>query len=146
MTGPRHPDQPDLRPNAGKPEGLPRRQRILRRAHFLRVQGQGHKVHTRHFVILLMASDTLRLGVTVGKRVGKAHDRNRVKRLVREVFRRNKALFPALCDVVLVARPGAERLDYGALKGELERASAALSRAERSLRSQEAEPKERPAR
>jgi ribonuclease P protein component len=89
-------------------------------------------------VILLMASDTQRLGVTVGKRVGKAHDRNRVKRLVREVFRRNKALFPALCDVVLVARPGSERLDYGTLEGEIARATAALARAERSLHSSQA--------
>jgi ribonuclease P protein component len=108
---------------------FPRAARLLRRSEFVRVQEGGHRVHTPHFVILLAAGEGQRLGVTVGRRVGGAVRRNRVKRLVREVFRRNRALFPADCDIVLVARPGADRLDYESVKGELMRARAALSRA-----------------
>jgi ribonuclease P protein component len=121
---------------------LPRSARLLRRGDFVRVQTAGRRVHTAHFVLLVLprrsqasgaeSEPALRVGVTVGKRVGNAVRRNRIKRLVREVYRQNKAFFPADCDVVCVARPGAERLDYGAVKAEIERARDALSRAGRS--------------
>ncbi len=139
------PDAPRAR-RPPTPFGLPREQRILRRGHFLHVQGHGRKVHTRHLVILLMPSDAQRFGVTVGKRVGKAHERNRVKRLLRELFRRNKSLFPALCDIGVVARAGAERLDYDALREELLRARAMLARIDGGPPAPKRDPKERRAR
>ena len=43
-----------------------------------------------------------RLGITASKKVGNAVMRNRCKRLVREVFRNNKARFPEHADVVVV--------------------------------------------
>ena len=45
-----------------------------------------------------------RLGITVRKKIGNAVIRNRCKRLVREVFRRNKQVFPQGADVVVVIR------------------------------------------
>jgi ribonuclease P protein component len=108
---------------------FPSTSRLLRRSDFLRVQHTGLRVHTPHFVILVVSGgDGQRLGVTVGRRVGGATRRNRVKRLIREVFRRNRELFPDDCDLVLVARPGAERLDYDAVKSEVERAQNAMRR------------------
>jgi ribonuclease P protein component len=112
--------QPDQR--------FPKQARLRRRSEFLRVQGEGRRLHTPHFVVLLMPGRPQRFGVTVGKRIGCAVKRNRIKRVARELFRREKALFPADCEVVLVARTGAERLDYGAVKAELERAQASLAR------------------
>jgi ribonuclease P protein component len=119
-------------------ETFPRAHRLLRRSEFMRVQQQGRRVHATHFVLLLIRGRTpaTRLGVTVGRRVGGAVQRNRVKRLVREVFRHNRQLFPRDCDVVLVARPGADRLDYAAVVGELERAQVAIERAVRQLRAE----------
>lgn len=118
---------------------LPRSERLLRRSQFVRVQQGGRRVNTAHFVVLVLSqagsplraeelAPGRRLGLTVGKRVGNAVRRNRIKRVLREVYRRNKALFPADCDVVIVARPGAERLDYRAVKAEMERARDALAR------------------
>ncbi len=115
--------------------GFPRTERLLRRGQYLRVQNGGRRVHTAHFVILVLPRGvqgdaqgpaTARIGVTVGKRVGNAVRRNRVKRVVREVYRTSKTLFPTDCDVVLVARLGADRLDYGAVKAEVERARDAI--------------------
>jgi ribonuclease P protein component len=67
--------------------------------------------------------------VTVTKRVANAVGRNRVRRLVREVFRRNRAFFPANCVLVWVARSGADKLDYATVRGELVKSNAALQRA-----------------
>jgi ribonuclease P protein component len=117
-------------------ETFPRTHRLLRRSEFLRIQQQGRRVHMGHFVMLVLRGrgTVTRLGVTVGRRVGCAVQRNRVKRVVREVFRRNRQLFPRDCDVVLVARAGADRLDYAAVLGEIERAQIAIERAVRQLR------------
>ena len=137
-------------------EGFTREERLLRRGEYLRVQQQGRRVHTAHFIWLLLRArkpaaatcdrDTgprARLGITVGRRVGGAVQRNRIKRLVREVFRRNRALFPRDCDTVLVARPGAEGLDYGSVLEELTRAQAAIERIRRQWAA-ESEPSSEP--
>ena len=45
-----------------------------------------------------------RVGITVSKRLGKAHVRNRVRRRLREVYRLNEAAFRPGWDIVVVAR------------------------------------------
>jgi ribonuclease P protein component len=53
-----------------------------------------------------------RLGLSVSrKRVRKAHDRNRVKRLLREAFRLSKAELPVGVDLVIVPRGSALSFD-----------------------------------
>lgn len=102
--------------------GLKRAERIRRRADFLRVQGQGKRVHTPHFLVMISPAATARLGITVTKRIACAVGRNRVKRLVREVYRLNRSLFPAAAEIVVIARRGAHTLDYAAVRSEMERA------------------------
>ena len=47
---------------------------------------------------------TNRVGITVSKRLGKAHVRNRVRRRLREVYRLNEERFLPGWDIVVVAR------------------------------------------
>ena len=47
---------------------------------------------------------TNRVGITVSKKLGKAHIRNRVRRRVREVYRLNEAAFRPGWDIVVVVR------------------------------------------
>ena len=56
--------------------------------------------------------DHPRLGISISKKkVRKAHDRNRLKRLLREAFRLNKAALPAGVDLVVVPRGPALTFD-----------------------------------
>jgi ribonuclease P protein component len=86
-----------------------KRGRLSRSAEFERVYRQGRSHGNRHFVLHAFpreaAGDEPRLGVSVSRKVGGAVDRNRVKRLLREAFRREAPRLPAGLDVVIVARP-----------------------------------------
>lgn len=59
------------------------------------------------------------LGLVVGRRVGGAASRNRVKRCVREWFRRSREAFPEAMDIVVIARARAAGQPCHALAGEL---------------------------
>lgn len=61
-----------------------------------------------------------RLGLTVSRRVGGAVVRNRVKRRVREWFRRASLRRVGAFDWVVIARPGAPQLAGRALHDELD--------------------------
>jgi ribonuclease P protein component len=63
----------------------------------------------------------VKLGLAVSRRVGNAVARNRVKRLVREWFRRNRSGLPPATDWVVIARNGASELSASAIASELGR-------------------------
>ena len=49
-------------------------------------------------------TSTNRAGITVSKKLGKAHIRNRIRRRLREVYRLNESKFQPGWDIVVVAR------------------------------------------
>jgi ribonuclease P protein component len=65
------------------------------------------------------AERTPRIGLTVGKVMGKAVDRNRIKRRMREAVRRNIATLEGPIDVVLHPRRSVIDLDFAALDREV---------------------------
>ena len=56
--------------------------------------------------------DHNRVGITVSKKLGKAHIRNRVRRRFREVYRLNEEAFLPGWDIVIVARSRAIDADF----------------------------------
>ena len=56
-----------------------------------------------------------RVGITVGKKLGKAHIRNRVRRRLREVYRLNEEQFLPGWDIVVVARTKAVDAEFSRL-------------------------------
>jgi ribonuclease P protein component len=62
-----------------------------------------------------------RVGLTVGKVLGKAHERNRIKRRMREALRRHTELFPAGCDLIFHPRRTVLTMDFGKLEAEIVR-------------------------
>ena len=84
-------------------------ERIRRRAEFRLVYDQGLRISGRYSTLFILANklDVGRLGIAATKKLGGAVKRNRAKRLIREVFRRNK--IASGFDVVVV--PKRELLD-----------------------------------
>lgn len=73
---------------------LPKRRRISARSDFQKVYAKGQRYDGRLMAAFLRANDLPehRIGVTASsKAIGKSVDRNRGKRLLRELFRRNQA-------------------------------------------------------
>jgi ribonuclease P protein component len=62
-----------------------------------------------------------RVGLTVGKVIGKAHERNRIKRRMREALRRHVDLFPQGCDLILHPRRFVQTIEFGKLETEIVR-------------------------
>ena len=60
-----------------------------------------------------------RLGVSIGKRFGKANKRNRFKRLLREAFRTSPFRFTTGMDIVVLPSLKEKILDFAILKEEL---------------------------
>ena len=73
-------------------EALPRRRRLRARAEFQKVYAEGQRYDGRLLAAFLRKNELTehRLGVTAStKAIGKSVDRNRAKRLLRELFRRS---------------------------------------------------------
>jgi ribonuclease P protein component len=60
-----------------------------------------------------------RIGLTVGKVMGKAVDRNRIKRRMREAVRKNLSVLSVPVDVVLHPRRSVIDLEFSALESEV---------------------------
>lgn len=97
-------------------------ERIKRRNDFKRVYEHGEKRVSSSFLLYLDVDSRRpyrRLGITVRKKIGNAVIRNRCKRIVREVFRRNKDVFPQGADVVVVIRQEMVGKRYGDVLEEM---------------------------
>ncbi len=100
---------------------LPRCLHLRRSSDFSRNRRTGVRARTPHFVVCRSDGPEggTRLGLVVGRRVGSAVERNRVKRRLREIFRLNRSLMPEASDLVIVALPGAVDLGYEDMEKEI---------------------------
>lgn len=61
--------------------------RLKKQADFQRLFKKGGRGFSPSLTVIYSPSDTMRMGISVGKRHGKSVQRNRIKRLLREAFR-----------------------------------------------------------
>jgi len=96
----------------GSSPGFPRQRRIRKRREFSSVFDSGQRIHGRFFTFLLLQTtlDRSRLGIVASRKIGGAVQRNRAKRLIREMFRTEVRL--SSTDAIdLVVIPRRELLD-----------------------------------
>ncbi len=91
---------------------FPKTERLLKRADFLRLSRSGKKIQTKFFIAAISDGKTEnnRIGITVSKKVGKAVERNRIKRLIREYYRIRKQTLSGNKDINIIARKYAKFL------------------------------------
>ena len=96
-------------------------ERLRRRNDFDLAFRHGSLRHTKNFTVILRPNELQfsRLGVTVGKKVGNAVKRNRVKRYLREFFRLHKHKLSLSHDVVIIAKKNAATLAYRDVREEI---------------------------
>ena len=85
-------------------QGLAPAERVRRRPDFERAYETGLRIRARFMTLFVVANGgaATRLGVAATRKLGSAVERNRAKRLAREVFRRHKA--GTGLDIVIVPR------------------------------------------
>ncbi|HEX9871993.1 MAG TPA: ribonuclease P protein component [Candidatus Tectomicrobia bacterium] len=97
---------------------LRRHERLTNAADFTRCYRHGKRLRTHYFTVYAYrwGDSAPRLGLAVGKTVGIAVVRNRVKRRLRELFRRQKVLVPRGYDLFIRAGPASAAVSYAALE------------------------------
>lgn len=93
---------------------------MYRRADFARVRGKGRAKAGRFLLVSTLADpalDGLRVGIITTRRVGKAHDRNLLRRRVRAIIQRHgERIIDPRRFLVTVLRVGASGADFEALE------------------------------
>ena len=108
-------------------ERLSRDRRVRKRQDFLRIQGSRRKFRSTHLLLAVApagrtagSAATSRIGITVTRKVDKrATRRNRIKRWIRDVFRKERERFTEPADLVVIALEGAAELDFKQISWEL---------------------------
>jgi ribonuclease P protein component len=97
-------------------EGFSRDDRLRKRREFEECYASGVRVSGRHiqvFVLPAAEASRPRLGISVPRRLGSAVVRNRVRRRLREIFRRGRVLLDgAPLSIVVNARPSAAQASF----------------------------------
>lgn len=102
---------------------LHRSHRLRKNEQFQEVFQKGTSAANRQFVVYQVPQEgqgAFRAGISVSKKIGKAITRNRVKRLIKEAIRSLESNIPEGIDLVIIARPGLEEMDFESLRGSLQ--------------------------
>ncbi|MGA1790782.1 MAG: ribonuclease P protein component [bacterium] len=97
-----------------KKEGIKRVERIRKKAEFEKIFRSARRVNKKNLRIYYTHNDRKfsRFAVVTGRKLGKAVLRNRLKRIIREIYRRNKRLFGNEIDWIFIPKGKWEIISY----------------------------------
>lgn len=105
---------------------FPRQERLRLKRDFDRVFREGSVLQNDFFTVIYVKNefDFNRIAIVVKKKLGKAHDRNKIKRWIRESYRTMKPEIAKGYDIVIIPRKALSEalgvIDYHTVKDELE--------------------------
>jgi ribonuclease P protein component len=123
--------------------------RLRKHADFVRAYAAGRKRQSASMSWFLAPQSksgavlppSSRVGLTVGKVMGKAHQRNRIKRRMREALRRHIRLLPDGVDLIFHPRRSVLTMEFAQLEAEIVRIlEQARAEAEQSANASSAAP------
>jgi ribonuclease P protein component len=106
-----------------KKEGFPQSIRVKKESEFARIIGRGARSGGEYLILFRLQGDEdqgQRFGIRIPRGIKRAVDRNKIKRAVREVVRRNKARFAKHESVVVMCRSAAAGAPHRRLQEDLE--------------------------
>jgi ribonuclease P protein component len=121
-------------PSAARRRTFARDRRLLKHADFDRVYKQGQRHFSAHMTVFYLRGEQAgpRVGFTVGRVLGGAVQRNRLRRRLREAVRLRLEQLTATADVVINPRKSALTADFAALVDEVGRAFEVIACAKTS--------------
>jgi ribonuclease P protein component len=98
-------------------------EKLRRKSDFQRLYELGNRANTEHAVVIVGGDSTAptRVAFVAGRKVGKAHDRIRAKRRLREVWRRLEPSLSEPLDAIIIARPSALEAPFPELCADVQR-------------------------
>lgn len=93
--------------------------RLRNKRDFSIVYRYGQSVANQQLVLYHLKqkkNEHFRLGISCSKKIGKAVVRNRMRRLLKEIIRRNRTLIPVGIDLIFIVRKAAVDFDYQQLE------------------------------
>ncbi|WP_434385080.1 ribonuclease P protein component [Melittangium boletus] len=111
-------------------ERFPKASRLLKRREFLEVQEKGQKLPADCLLGLARPNGRpySRVGLTISSKVGNAVERARLRRLLRECFRKRQGQWPPGVDVVLVVRQSAKDASFAVVSRAFDGVTRKLQR------------------
>jgi len=103
---------------------------LLKHADFERVYKQGRRHFSSHMTVfyLRQLEGNARVGFTVGRVLGGAIERNRIKRRLRETVRQRRAILTGPVDVVINPKKSVLKVEFPILLEEIGRAFDVIAR------------------
>ena len=123
------PDRSVEQPAATAGADFPRAARLLKHSDFERVYKQGRRHFSSHITVFYLRQaeapspdQSARVGFTVGRVLGGAVERNRIKRRLREAVRLRRAVLKGAVDVVINPKKSVLTLEFSVVLEEVGRA------------------------
>jgi ribonuclease P protein component len=108
--------------NTGVLKRMKKKNRVKKNVEFQAVFQKGKSSANRQFVLYSLdkpGQEEFRIGLSVSKKVGNAVARNRIKRVIRQVFTELKQCIDSEKDFVIIARKPCAEMTYEQMKSSL---------------------------
>ena len=122
-------EQPATKAGASFPRGFSRLGRLLKHSDFECVYKQGRRHFSSHMTVFYLRQaegaspeKSARVGFTVGRVLGGAVERNRIKRRLREAVRQRRSVLKGAVDVVINPKKSVLTLEFSVVLEEVGRA------------------------
>ena len=95
--------------------------RLRKRKEFSYLYNNGTAKHTAHLTLVYLPTKhrPLKIGFSIGKKIGKAHTRNLIKRRLRAIVREKVSTLPDNYNIVFIAKTGVTDITFDSLKEEV---------------------------